>query len=119
MDKKRAFGEVRARSYSESISLAVQALKDGPEIVESKLRDEIELAIRTLHVACLGHKGRHLVIFRVGCDRTIDVLRLLHDSIDHPKIYRLRMTFYVDSGRSFQRLQPPVSTLTVSVPPSI
>ena len=100
MDKKRAFGEVQARSYSESISLAVQALKDGPEIVESKLRDEIERAIRTLNVSCLGRKGRH-------------------DSIDHPKIYRLRMTFYVDSGRSFQRLQPPVSTLTVSVPPSI
>ena len=57
-----------------------------------------------------------------GLSSTVSVLpalRLLHDSIDHPKIYRLRMTFYVDSGRSFQRLQPPVSTLTVSVPPSI
>lgn len=77
----KSFGEVQARTYSESISLAIQALKHGPEILGSKLRDEIEPGIRTLHVARSGHKGRHLVVFRVGGDRTIDVLRLLHDSI--------------------------------------
>jgi toxin ParE1/3/4 len=61
---KEAFGEVQARTYSESISLAIQALKERPYILGSKLRDEIEPGIRTLHVARLDRKGRHLVIFR-------------------------------------------------------
>lgn len=82
---KRSFGEVQARTYSESISLAIQALTDGPEIAGSRLRDEIEPGIRTLHVARSGRKGRHLVVFRVGGDQTIDVLRLLHDSMDLPR----------------------------------
>ncbi len=82
---KKSFGKVQARAYSETISLAIQALQDGPEIVGSRLRDEIEPGIRTLHVARSGRKGRHLVVFRVGCDQTIDVLRLLHDSMDLPR----------------------------------
>jgi toxin ParE1/3/4 len=82
---KRSFGEVQARNYSESISLAIQALKDGPDILGSKLRDEIEPGIKTLHVARSGRKGRHLVVFRVGSKQTIDVLRLLHDSMDLPR----------------------------------
>ena len=82
---KMSFGEVQARTYAGSISLAIQALKDGPEILGSKLRDEIGPGIRTLHVGRLGRKGRHFVVFRVGGNRTIDVLRFLHDSMDLSK----------------------------------
>lgn len=81
----KSFGEVQARTYAETISQAIQALKDGPEILGTKLRDEIEPGIWTLHVARLGRKGRHFVVFRVGGDRTIDVLRVLHDSMDLPR----------------------------------
>ena len=82
---KKSFGEVQARTYSESISLAIRALKDGPDVLGSKLRDEIEPGIRTLHVARSGRKGRHLVVFRMGGEQIIDVLRLLHDSMDLPR----------------------------------
>jgi toxin ParE1/3/4 len=82
---KRSFGEVQAKTYSESISLAIQALKEGPDILGSKLRDEIEPGNRTLHVARPVRKGRHLVVCRVGGEQTIDVLRLLHDSMDLPR----------------------------------
>lgn len=81
----KSFGKAQAKTYSETISQAIQALRDGPDVLGSKLRDEIELGIRTLHVARLGRKGRHLVVFRVGGDRAIDVLRLLHDSMDLPR----------------------------------
>jgi toxin ParE1/3/4 len=81
----KSFGETQAKTYSETISQAIQALKDGPEILGSRLRDEIEPGIRTLHVGRLGRKGRHFVVFRAGEDRTIDVLRLLHDSMDLPR----------------------------------
>jgi len=36
----------------------------------------------TLHVACKGRKGRDFVAFRAGGLSTLDVLRLLHDSMD-------------------------------------
>ena len=79
------FSKVQAQTYSETITQAIQALTDGPEILGSKRRDEIELGIRTLHVARLGRKGRHIVVFRVGRTQTIDVLRLLHESMDLPR----------------------------------
>ena len=42
----------------------------------------------TLHVARKGRKGPHFVVFRVAPSRSeqvIDVLRLLHDSMDLPR----------------------------------
>jgi Arc/MetJ-type ribon-helix-helix transcriptional regulator len=47
------FSKVQAQTYSETISQAIQALTDAPEILGSMRRDEIELGIRTLHVARL------------------------------------------------------------------
>jgi toxin ParE1/3/4 len=35
-----------------------------------------------MHVAWQGKKGRHFVMFRVAPERVIEVLRLLHDSMD-------------------------------------
>ncbi len=79
------FGKVQAQIYSETISQAIQALTDGPEILGSKRRDEIGSGIMTLHVSRLGRKGRHIVVFRVDRAQTIDVLRLLHESMDLPR----------------------------------
>lgn len=79
------FSKVQAQTYSETVSQAIQTLTVGPEILGSKQRDEIELGIRTLHVARLGRKGRHIVVFRVDGTQTIDVLRLLHESMDLPR----------------------------------
>lgn len=78
----KAFGDVQSRTYAETISLAIQALRDGPEVLGAKARDEIELGIQTLHVARQGRKGRHFVIFRTGDGQVIEVLRLLRDSMD-------------------------------------
>lgn len=78
----KTFGVGQAKSYAETIALAINALKHGPAILGSKVRDEIEPGVRTLHVARQGRKGRHFVVFRVGGDQLIDVLRVLHDSSD-------------------------------------
>ena len=79
---ERSFGAAQAQSYAQTISLAVQALAAGPDTPGSKLREEIGPGIRTLHIARNGRKGRHFVVYRVGGDRTIDVIRLLHESMD-------------------------------------
>jgi len=76
------FGALHAEYYAETVSMAIEALNDGPEILGSKARDEIGPGIRTLHVARLGRKGRHFVVFRVSGEDVLDVLRLLHDSMD-------------------------------------
>ena len=48
----------------------------------AKARDEIAPGVCTLHVARHGRKGRHFVVFRVAEGKIVEVLRLLHDSMD-------------------------------------
>ena len=79
------FGPMQAEHYAETIALAIEALHDGPEIWGAKVRDEIGIGIRTLHVARQGRKGRHFVAFSVSEGHIINVLRLLHDSMDLAK----------------------------------
>lgn len=76
------FSQQQAVFYAETIMQAIESLESGPEIPGARARDEIAPGICTLHVAQRGRKGRHFVVFREGGDRIIDVLRLLHDSMD-------------------------------------
>ncbi len=79
------FGSVQARTYAGTLSSALKELRAGPAISGAKERREIGPHLWTLHVARKGRKGRHFVIFRVGSfqgQNVIDVLRLLHDSMD-------------------------------------
>jgi toxin ParE1/3/4 len=79
------FGAQQAQAYAQTLSLAIEALHDGPEILGATVRDALGLGVRTLHVARQGRKGRHFVVFRAVPEQTIEVLRLLHDSMDLPR----------------------------------
>lgn len=76
------FGARQAGYYAETVTLAIEALNDGPQILGVKARDEIALGVRTLHVARNGRKGRHFVVFKVSDVDVLEVLRLLHDSME-------------------------------------
>jgi toxin ParE1/3/4 len=76
------FGRRQAEAYTETLTLALEALHNGPELLGSKARHDIEPGIRTLHIARQGRKGRHFVVFRETQGQCIDVLRILHDSMD-------------------------------------
>ena len=76
------FGERQADIYAATLTLAIEALHDGPQQLGAKARDDIGLGIRTLHVARRGRSGRHFVVFREATYQRIDVLRLLHDNMD-------------------------------------
>lgn len=78
------FGTEQAKVYSLTLSLALEALLGGPEIIGVKIRQELGPNIRTLHVARQGRNGRHFIIFRISTSSVIDVLRILHDSMDLP-----------------------------------
>ncbi len=76
------FGKIQADTYAETLTLAIEALHDGPELRGTKARDDVGPGIRTLHVARQGRSGRHFVVFREAQNQYLDVLRLLHDSMD-------------------------------------
>ena len=79
------FGHAQARIYSETLTRAIQALTGGPRVAGSQQRGGIARGLMTLHVARGGRKGRHFVLYRVSETTeapTIEVLRLLHDSMD-------------------------------------
>ncbi|HMN47288.1 MAG TPA: type II toxin-antitoxin system RelE/ParE family toxin [Povalibacter sp.] len=81
------FGEAQSIAYAETIGLAIEALAEGPSIPGAHDRDDILKGLRSLHVARQDRKGRHFVMFRVarGSTDVIEVLRLLHDSMDLPR----------------------------------
>jgi toxin ParE1/3/4 len=79
------FGEMQARNYAETISATLEALVDGPTILGARTRPDIGRGISSIHVARHGRRGRHFVLFRAGRHENrdvIDVLRILHDSMD-------------------------------------
>lgn len=73
------FSTQQAELYAETISLALEALIDGPDALGAKRRDDILPGVFVLHVA---RRGRHFIVFRHNERRYIDVLRVLHDSMD-------------------------------------
>lgn len=79
------FGSAQARVYAATLSSALKALNAGPSAIGIKEHPEIGHNIWTLHVARNGRKGRHFIMCRVASDQDgkgIDVLRILHDSMD-------------------------------------
>jgi toxin ParE1/3/4 len=79
------FGEVQAQVYADTLSTALESLATGPKVIGAKARNDIARGLFTLHVARHGRKGRHFIMFRIGRDKNrkvIEVLRLLHDSMD-------------------------------------
>lgn len=79
------FGSAQARVYAETLAASLKMLAAGPDILGVNERPEIGGNVRTLHVARNGRKGRHFIMFwveSVDGKNQIDVLRLLHDSMD-------------------------------------
>jgi toxin ParE1/3/4 len=77
------FGPLQMDAYTDVINDAIEALTEGPQLNGVRPRPELGEDVATLHVARKGRKGRHLLIFRVHeQDRVIEVLRILHDSMD-------------------------------------
>ncbi|MFT4241819.1 MAG: type II toxin-antitoxin system RelE/ParE family toxin [Acidovorax sp.] len=76
------FGARQTQAYRVTLREAIMVLHDGPSTLGVRQRDDLGPGIHTLHVARNGRKGRHFIVFRAGGGPTIDVLRLLHDSME-------------------------------------
>ena len=77
------FGSLQLESYTEVINDALEALNEGPQLVDVRRRPELGDDVATLHVARHGRKGRHQLVFRAhDMANLIEILRVLHDSMD-------------------------------------
>ena len=77
------FGPFQMDAYCGVISDALEALTKGSLLLDLHWRPDLGNGVATLHVARLVRKGRHLLVLRVhDQERVIEVLRILHDSMD-------------------------------------
>ncbi|MCH2394155.1 type II toxin-antitoxin system RelE/ParE family toxin [Oceanibaculum sp.] len=79
------FGTGQAAGYETVLREAVKALGDGPAIPGVSRREDIGPGLCVLHVARNGNRGRHFLLFRVADAQTLDILRILHDSMELPR----------------------------------
>ncbi len=77
------FGKRQARVYETTMRSALKVLATGPDAPGSRVRPDLGPQIGSLHVARQGRHGRHWVVFCANQEtKTIEVLRILHDSMD-------------------------------------
>jgi len=77
-----AFGVRHARIYRTTLETAISALRAGPDLPGSIDRGDLAAGLRSLHVARKGRRGRHILIYRQGDQKTVEVVRILHDAMD-------------------------------------
>src|SRR2546423_15443227 len=59
------FGARQSRVYRDTLVQAIGELADGPDVLGSRIRDEIMAGFRTLHIARRGRRGgSHFLMYR-------------------------------------------------------
>ena len=77
------FGKHQARIYETTLRSALKTLASGPNALGCRARPELGIDVASLHAARQGRRARHIIIFRVhDRESLIEVLRILHDSMD-------------------------------------
>ena len=76
------FGIRQAKTYRLTLMLALAALHQGPDLPDSQPRDEIRPGLRSLHVARKSRRGGHFILYRAADSDAIEIVRILHDSMD-------------------------------------
>jgi toxin ParE1/3/4 len=76
------FGGQQAKNYRTTLLQSVRELAAGPDVSGARKRDDIVKGFYSLHVARHGRRGRHLLLYRPAAGRKIEIVRILHDSMD-------------------------------------
>ena len=76
------WGPRQRERYRALIEAAFEDLVRNSSSPRSRARDDIRPGIRTLHLARRGQPARHLVVYRVAPDGTVQIVRVLHDTMD-------------------------------------
>ena len=76
------FGARQSRIYRDTLVQAIGELVNGPDVAGSKARSDIMSGLRILHVARHGRRGSHFLMYRATAERTIEIVRILHERMD-------------------------------------
>jgi len=76
------FGPAQARSYELLIARSIASAAANPMTPLSRDQSLIEEGLRSIRVARRGKPSRHIVFYRVGSDGRIEIVRVLHESMD-------------------------------------
>ena len=87
-----AFGDAARRRYAALIVQAIEDLTVDPARVGVETRPEIAAGVQTYHLAHSQNRvapaagrvitPRHFVIYRLRSDSAVEIVRVLHDSMD-------------------------------------
>jgi len=81
-DTRDNFGPRQVEIYRATLREAIKRLEFGPEVLSSRALDEVRRGLRVLHIARKGRRGRYLLAFRADDGQTIEIIRILHDSMN-------------------------------------
>lgn len=84
------FGPVARERYLTLIGAAFDTIAKQPDRIGSRARNELAPGLRSFHLRhCRSQftfgrvdRPRHIVFYRVGADHVIDIVRLLHESME-------------------------------------
>ena len=86
------FGQAACRRYEALLTTAFEGLREEPEKFGSIARPEFGSSIRTIHLRFsrdeartpegIVHRPRHVVAYRVAGDWGLEIIRVLHDSME-------------------------------------
>ncbi|MCC6898773.1 MAG: type II toxin-antitoxin system RelE/ParE family toxin [Polyangiaceae bacterium] len=77
---KERWGNAQARAYRDLIRNALEAIAADPE--SGTQRFTVRPDIWGYHIKRPGQSARHILFYRVASSGTVEIVRMLHDSID-------------------------------------
>jgi toxin ParE1/3/4 len=76
------FGDRQARRYSDGITRAIASLAGGPYQLGNHVCVDLPVGLRILTIARGAVRARHVLIYRSSADGTVEIVRILHQSMD-------------------------------------
>lgn len=83
-----SFGIHKYQDYAALIQEGLDTLAADPHA--GRKRHDIDPAAWTYHIGKRGRRARHLFMYRVMDDETVEVLALAYDAMDLPRRWRMR-----------------------------
>lgn len=74
------FGPLKLAEYEDLIAEAFEAIAADP--TQGKPRSAARPGILAYHIAQPGRRARHMLLYRLDTDGTVEVVRFLHDAMD-------------------------------------
>lgn len=86
------FGRSAARRYRDLIEVSIREIVSDPELAGSKSERGLQRGIRIYHLShsrkraavdgLIVKRPRHFVVYRIAGSGLVEIVRLLHDSMD-------------------------------------